>query len=285
MNWKLEPGNLGSFLRLVVFLSVISLFGASASAQSAGDSSSRGREPFSAYDQALAAAADNALTGLTTNRREPAEKSPGTKAPERYKLSEEEQIQGFATRYWNGRVEDLQAAVLRIRGLRSTVEPILLAEGLPVHLAAVILVESAGRPTALSPRSARGLWQFIPATARRYGLNVDSARDERIDTEKATRAAARYLRDLYERFGDWPLALAAYNAGEQAVETAIRKAGAADFWVLHSQKLLPAETRNYVPAVLAAMELLGAETSDVWSRSETAQRQLPVLYAQVGTSE
>jgi membrane-bound lytic murein transglycosylase D len=96
----------------------------------------------------------------------------------------------------------------------------------------------------------------MPATARRYGLAVSVSRDDRLDAEKATRAAAGYLRDLYHRFEDWPLALAAYNAGEAAVEQALARAGSTDFAELSARGLLPEETRRYVPAVLAAAELL-----------------------------
>ncbi len=97
----------------------------------------------------------------------------------------------------------------------------------------------------------------MPLTAQRYGLTVTEQSNERLDPAKATRAAARYLRDLHDRFGSWPLALAAYNAGEQAVEKAISRAGSKDFAVLSSLRLLPAETRRYVPAVLAAASLFG----------------------------
>ena len=94
---------------------------------------------------------------------------------------------------------------------------------------AVVLVESGGRMSALSPKGARGLGQSMPDTARSYGLAVTADRDERIEAMKATRAAARYLRDLHQRFGDWRLAFAAYNAGEQAVERAVAKSGFQDF--------------------------------------------------------
>ena len=145
------------------------------------------------------------------------------------------------------------AAQARVEQLRPVVEPILRSEGIPPELIAVLLVESAGNPLALSPKGARGLWQFMPETARRYGLRVNAERDERLDPELSTRAAARYLRDLYRRFGDWPLALAAYNAGAVQVERALARTGPADFWRLSQQRLLPQETRAYVPAVLGAM--------------------------------
>ena len=151
------------------------------------------------------------------------------------------------------------AAQARLEQLRPRVEPILRSEGIPTEMTAVLLVESAGNPLALSPKGARGLWQFMPETARRYGLRVDTERDDRLDLELSTRAAARYLRDLHQRFGDWPLALAAYNAGTLQVERAIRHGGAPDFWRLSAQGLLPQETRAYVPAVFRAMPPAGLQ--------------------------
>ena len=195
---------------------------------------------------------------------------------------EESQVRRFAQQYWGGRSDDLQQALSRLRQLRPTLEPILRAEGVPSGLIAVVLIESAAQPTAESPREARGLWQFIPATARRYGLSVNPELDERLHTAKATRAAARYLRDLYLRFGDWLLALAAYNTGEHTVQRAIHRAGRTDFWSLSSKKLLPAETRDYVPAVLAALELL-VNSNTLSPPVETGGRgvESQVLYAQV----
>jgi hypothetical protein len=124
-------------------------------------------------------------------------------------------------------------------------------EGVPLELLAVAEVESAFDPLALSPKGARGLWQFMPATAERFGLRVEGARDERTLPALSTRAAARYLRELYARFGDWRLALAAYNTGEGRIERAIRRGGTRDFVRLAALGLLPEETRRYVPAVLA----------------------------------
>jgi membrane-bound lytic murein transglycosylase D len=135
--------------------------------------------------------------------------------------------------------------------LRPTVDPILRSHGIPAELAAVILVESGGRATALSPKGARGLWQLMPDTARRYGLVVDQSKDDRIDLFKSTDAAARYLHDLYAQFGDWKLALAAYNTGGGNVASAILRAHTQDFDQLATLQMLPLETRNYVPRVLA----------------------------------
>jgi hypothetical protein len=136
-------------------------------------------------------------------------------------------------------------------------------EGVPVALLRVAQVESNWKPFALSPKGAFGLWQLMPATARRYGLRVDVLRDDRADVRKATRAAARYLRDLHLRFGDWPLALAAYNAGEDAVQRAMQRGESNDFGDLSRQKLLPAETRAYVPAVLAGLGQVGTGRTTV----------------------
>ena len=136
-------------------------------------------------------------------------------------------------------------------------------EGVPVALLRIAQVESNWKPFALSPKGALGLWQLMPATARRYGLRVDAMRDDRADVVKSTRAAARYLRDLHVRFGDWSLALAAYNAGEDAVQKAIERGDSNDFGDLSRQKLLPAETRAYVPAVLATLDQFGTERRPV----------------------
>ena len=128
------------------------------------------------------------------------------------------------------------------------------AEDVPLELLAVGWVESRFNPLALSPKGARGVWQLMPATARRYGLRVSVDRDDRTNLRLSTRAAARHLADLYDRFGDWPLALAAYNAGPERIEGAIARAGTQDFWAL--RPWLPAETQGYVPAVLRALRML-----------------------------
>ncbi len=118
-------------------------------------------------------------------------------------------------------------------------------------LDAVAYVESRNNPQALSPKGARGIYQFMPDTARRYGLRVGAGHDERTDPLKSRVAAARYLEDLFEQFGDWKLALAAYNAGEGRVQGIIERTGIRDFMQMAWLKLLPEETRRYVPAVLA----------------------------------
>src|SRR6266436_2033021 len=127
------------------------------------------------------------------------------------------------------------------------------AKGLPEDLAFTAMIESGFSPTAVSRVGAKGMWQFMAPTARLYGLRVDRWVDERLDPEKATVAAAGYLNDLYVRYGSWELAQAAYNAGEVKVDKAIRATGSADFWDLRQSKYLRRETKDFVPAIQAAM--------------------------------
>ena len=148
-------------------------------------------------------------------------------------------------------------ARLRFQFVGFDAQRIFREEGLPVELLSVAKVESSFDPLALSPKGARGLWQFMPSTARRYGLRVDAIHDDRLDREKSTRAAARYLRDLHAKFNDWPLALAAYNAGEDLVQRAIARTGNSDYWKLSNARQLPSETRTYVPSIFKAIESQG----------------------------
>lgn len=191
-------------------------------------------------------------------------------APPRFELPLEEAIEDFAARFWNGRTDQLNAALWRMNRIRPALERTLAEEGVPLRFAAIVLVESAASAAALSPKSAGGLWQLIPDTARRYGLVVSGRRDDRIDLQRATRAAARYLRDLHRMFGDWRLALAAYNAGEGTIQSALNRAHSPNFQALSDRRLIPEETRNYVPAVLAAINLLalGAETEEAFLRPQ-----------------
>jgi membrane-bound lytic murein transglycosylase D len=135
------------------------------------------------------------------------------------------------------------------------IQDIFRAEGLPLDLAYVPLVESAFKPSALSRAKARGIWQFMRGTALENGLTHDWYIDERAEPEKATRAAAKYLKTLNGMFdGDWHLALASYNGGPGRVQRAIKRSGRPDFWKLTATtRYLPRETRDYVPLILAAI--------------------------------
>ena len=129
------------------------------------------------------------------------------------------------------------------------ISQILEREGLPPELAAVPLVESGFNASAVSPKGARGLWQLMPETARRFGLRVDAIADERTDPLRSTVAAISYLKDLYGSLGNWQLALAAYNAGLGRVLGAIQR-GAPNFTSMAARRLLPEETLRYVPLVI-----------------------------------
>ncbi|HEX3153539.1 MAG TPA: transglycosylase SLT domain-containing protein, partial [Candidatus Angelobacter sp.] len=124
-------------------------------------------------------------------------------------------------------------------------------EGVPQDLIYLAQAESGFKPLALSRARARGMWQFMASRGVGYGLRRSWWVDDRQDPEKATRAAARHLKDLYNQFGDWYLAMAAYNSGPGNVQQAVRRTGYADFWELYKRNVLPAETKNYVPIILA----------------------------------
>lgn len=134
---------------------------------------------------------------------------------------------------------------------RPMIQRILDEEGVPQELIYLAQAESGFQPRAVSRMKATGMWQFMAFRGREYGLMQTPYSDDRLDPEKATRAAARHLRDLYTQFGDWYLAIAAYNCGPGVVEKAVERTGYADFWELRRRRVLPAETTNYVPIILA----------------------------------
>jgi LysM repeat protein len=156
--------------------------------------------------------------------------------------------------YWmkyyltNGRMA-MQKALIRSGAYMDMIERVLAEKGQPDDLKYLPIIESEFYPYALSPASAVGIWQFIPGTARRFGMRIDAWVDERRDPEIATNAAAQYLSENYAMLGDWSLALAGYNCGEDRVARNVRTKGVKDFWQLD----LPQETMNYVPKFYAAM--------------------------------
>ncbi|MGI9105356.1 MAG: transglycosylase SLT domain-containing protein [Pyrinomonadaceae bacterium] len=161
-------------------------------------------------------------------------------------------IQGFLN-YYQGRGRATMDTGLRRSGrYMSMARKIFREEGVPEDIAWLGQVESAWRPTAYSWAAASGLWQFIPGTGARYGLRQNAWLDERNSFEKATRASARYLKFLANRYrGNWELAIGAYNTGEGNIDRAISRAGVADFWRVYPY--IAQETRNYVPNILATI--------------------------------
>jgi membrane-bound lytic murein transglycosylase D len=146
----------------------------------------------------------------------------------------------------------MEVGLQRAGRYRQMAEKIFKEERVPLDLIWLAQAESVWKPNALSRAAAKGIWQFIPSTGTRYGLTQTRWVDDRSHPERSTRAAARYLRWLYDHFaGDWLLAMAAYNSGENRVDSAIAKCGYADFWELYRRNLLPQETRNYVPIILS----------------------------------
>jgi membrane-bound lytic murein transglycosylase D len=134
---------------------------------------------------------------------------------------------------------------------RAMVEQVLLDEGVPKDLIYLAVAESGFRARAVNARTgAGGMWQFMPYGD--YGLERNAWVDERFDPEKSTRAYARYIKELHAQFGDWYLAMAAYDWGPGKIQRAVQRTGYADFWELYQRNVLPAETKNYVPIILAA---------------------------------
>jgi membrane-bound lytic murein transglycosylase D len=164
----------------------------------------------------------------------------------------------------------VETGLRRAGRYREMISRILHEEGLPQDLIYLAQAESAFQPLALSRAGARGIWQFVAYRGMEYGLRHTWWVDERQDPEKATRAAAQHLRDLYDQFGDWYLAMAAYNCGPGNVQKGIERTGYADFWELYKRNVLPRETKNYVPIILA-LTLIAKDAAHYGIQSEPEQ--------------
>lgn len=202
-------------------------------------------DPFTEWNASLTRALDIQLAQLAERSNRVATQAtsvqPNAEPPDR---------SPWAERFAGSSPDRLATARERFRALEVDAARIFAQEGVPLEWLHIAAVESNYDPQALSPKGARGVWQLMPETARRFGLRVNGGVDERILPQQATRAAARYLRELYLQFGDWLLALAAYNAGEGQIAAAIERADTRDYWQLAERRLLPEETRRYVLAVL-----------------------------------
>jgi membrane-bound lytic murein transglycosylase D len=167
-------------------------------------------------------------------------------------LEENDAVVGYINYFSSPRGKKILEAGLRRSGrYKSMIERVLTEEGLPQELIFLAQAESGFIPQALSPKECVGVWQFAKFRGEEYGLQVTPALDERRDPEKATRAAAKHLHDLYTHLGDWYLAMAAYDCGPGCIDQRVARTGYADFWTLRRLNVLPKETANYVPIILA----------------------------------
>ena len=162
-----------------------------------------------------------------------------------------DQVAGFINYFSNRGRGTVERALTRSGRYEDMIRRTLKEEGVPQDLIYLAQAESGFHPLAVSRAGARGMWQFMGSRAKGYGLERSWWVDDRQDPEKATRAAAHHLKDLYNEFGDWYLAMAAYNSGPGTVQSAVKRTGYADFWELYNRNVLPKETRNYVPIILA----------------------------------
>jgi membrane-bound lytic murein transglycosylase D len=185
--------------------------------------------------------------------------APATPSRPTFRIQQNDHVQHFLEQFQTGyRREVVERWLTRSGRYLPMVLDVFRQKGLPEELVFTAMIESGFNPVAVSRAGAKGLWQFMAPTARRYGLRVDQWLDERLDPEKSTVAAANYLKDLYAIFGSWELSQAAYNAGEMKILRAIEGTGTRDFWSLTRSRLLRDETKNFVPAI-HAMTIIGQE--------------------------
>ncbi len=163
------------------------------------------------------------------------------------------QVVSFLKAFQTIRHDGIQRALDRMGEFLVPFQEIFRQHGIPEDLAYLPIIESGFRVDATSRARAKGAWQFMASTARIYGLRVDWQVDERLDPFKAADAAARFLKDLYEEYNDWYLALACYNGGPRRVTKAMRALQTSDFFAINQTRHIRRETKNYVPAFLASL--------------------------------
>src|SRR5258708_19177310 len=193
-----------------------------------------------------------------------------------------DQVAGYINYFSSNRGRGtLERALTRSGRYRAMIERILKEEGVPQDLIYLAEAESGFHPYAVSRAGARGIWQFMGSRARAYDLHRDYWMDERQDPEKSTRAAAHHLRDLYNQFGDWYLAMAAYNSGPGTVQSAVKRTGYADFWELYRRNVLPKETRNYVP-IIVAVTIMAKNPAQYGLDSVVKEKPVPYDTVKIG---
>jgi len=201
-----------------------------------------------------------------------------SRAAPTFPIRDNAEVRRFLEQFQTGSRRAVVERWIERSGLYSEmIQGVLRDKGLPEDLMFTAMIESGFNPVAVSRAGAKGLWQFMAPTARRYGLRVDRWVDERLDPEKSTVAAARYLSDLHALFGSWELAKAGYNAGEMKILRAMKTLGTSDFWELTRGRLLKEETKSFVPAIQAAT-LIGREPERY---GFTASQTEPLAYAAV----
>jgi membrane-bound lytic murein transglycosylase D len=185
-----------------------------------------------------------------------------------------DQVAGYIN-YFSGRGHSiLERALARSGRYEDMIHSTLREAGVPQDLIYLAEAESGFHPLAVSHAGARGMWQFMGGSGHLYGLERSWWVDDRQDPEKATRAAAHYLKDLYNQFGDWYLAMAAYDSGAGTVQSAVKRTGYADFWELYNRNVLPKETRNYVP-IIVAMTIMAKNPAQYGLDSVVKEKPIP----------
>ena len=196
-------------------------------------------------------------------------------------LAMTDQVAGYINYFSSRGRGTLERALARSGRYEDMIRRTLREEGVPQDLIYLAQAESGFHPLAVSRAGARGMWQFMGSRAHGYGLERNWWVDDRQDPEKATRAAAHHLKDLYNEFGDWYLAMAAYNSGPGTVQNAVKRTGYADFWQLYRRNVLPKETRNYVP-IIVAVTIMAKNPAQYGLDSVVKEKPVPYDTVKIG---